>query len=96
MTTRQIVAGGVALALLTVGLLALRWPVYLSDFDPWGIQVKCGNGFAADLTQATFAGSNDRCQRALAARRMWAIPTAAMGWLIVIVLVRPMLRPSPP
>jgi hypothetical protein len=71
-TTRQIVAGAVAVALLTVGLLALRWPVYLSDFDPWGIQIKCGSGFSADLVQATFAGEADRCRcsrRKTSARR---------------------------
>jgi hypothetical protein len=44
--TRRIVAGAVAVVLLTVGLLALRWPVYLPDFDPWGVQVKCGSGLA--------------------------------------------------
>nr|WP_255525416.1 hypothetical protein [Mycolicibacterium sp. BK634] len=85
--------GVVAVALLTVGLLALRWPVYLSEFDSWGVQVKCGSGFSAELVQATFAGATDRCQHALAIRRMWAIPMAALGWLIVIVLVVPLLRP---
>ncbi|WP_445166113.1 hypothetical protein ACTXG7_19855 [Mycolicibacterium sp. Dal123E01] len=94
MTTRQIVGGAVAVTLLTVGLLALRWPVYLPDFDAWGIQVKCGSGFSADLTQATFADATDHCQHALARRRMWAIPVAALGWLIVIVLVLPLLRPE--
>jgi hypothetical protein len=93
-TLRRIVAGVVAVALLTVGLLALRWPVYLPDFDPWGIQVKCGSGFSAELVQASFAGAADRCQHALAVRRMWAIPMAASGWLIVIVLVVPLLRPQ--
>ena len=92
MTPRQIVAGVIAVTLLTVGLLALRWPVYLADFDAWGVQVKCGNGFSADLAQATFAGATDRCQRALAVRRMWAIPMAALGWLIVVALAVPMLR----
>jgi hypothetical protein len=92
-TTRRIVAGAVAVALLTVGLLALRWPVYLPDFDPWGVQVKCGSGFSADLVQATFAGVADRCQHALAVRRMWAIPVAVLGWLIVIGLVLPLLKP---
>lgn len=94
MTARQIVAGAVAATLLTVGLLALRWPVYLSDFDPWGIQVKCGSGFSADLVQATFAGRTEHCQRALAVRRMWAIPVTLLGWLIVVVLVLPLLRPQ--
>ena len=94
MTARQIVAGAVAAALLTIGLLALRWPVYLSDFDPWGVQVKCGSGFSADLAQTTFAGAADRCQHALAVRRMWAIPLSALGWLIVVGLVLPLLRPQ--
>ena len=30
----------------------------------------------------------------LAMRRLWAIPVAALGWLIVIVLVVPLLRPQ--
>ena len=94
MTARRIVAGAAAVALLTVGLLALRWPVYLPDFDAWGVQVKCGSGFSADLAQATFAGATDRCQQALAVRRMWAIPVAALGWLIVVALVLPLLRPQ--
>ena len=93
MTIRQIIAGIVAVVLLTVGLLALRWPVYLPEFDSWGVQVKCGSGFSADLVQASFAGAADRCQHALAARRMWAIPMAALGWLIVVALVVPLLRP---
>ncbi|WP_431231201.1 hypothetical protein ACQ856_16345 [Mycolicibacterium psychrotolerans] len=94
MTVRQIVAAVAAVALLTFGLLALRWPVYLPDFDPWGVQIKCGSGFSSDLVQATFAGKADQCQRALAMRRGWAIPVAALGWLIVIVLVVPLLRPQ--
>lgn len=66
-----------------------------ADFDPWGgVQIKCGSGFSADLVQATFAGKADQCQHALAVRRMWAIPVAALGWLIVIVLVVPLLRPQ--
>lgn len=93
MTPRTIVAGIIAATLLTVGLLALRWPVFLPDFDHWGVQVKCGSGFSADLVQASFAGATDRCQHALAVRRMWAIPMAALGWLIVIALVVPLLRP---
>ncbi|AKK28696.1 hypothetical protein [Mycobacterium sp. EPa45] len=94
MTVRQIIAAVVAIVLLTVGLLALRWPVYLPDFDPWGVQVKCGSGFSADLVQAAFAGRADECQHALSVRRMWAIPVAALGWLIVIALVVPLLRPQ--
>lgn len=94
MTLRQIVAAIVAVALLTFGLLALRWPVYLPQYDPWGVQIKCGSGFSADLVQATFAGAADRCQHALAVRRVWAIPVAVLGWLIVVALVVPLLRPQ--
>jgi ABC-type Fe3+-siderophore transport system permease subunit len=93
-TVRQIVAAVVAVVLLTLSLLALRWTVYLPDFDPWGVQIKCGSGFSADLVQATFAGKADQCQHALAMRRGWAIPVAALGWTIVIVLVVPLLRPQ--
>ncbi|KDF01454.1 hypothetical protein Y900_021595 [Mycolicibacterium aromaticivorans JS19b1 = JCM 16368] len=94
MTVRQILAAVVAVVLLTFGLFALRWPVYLPDFDPWGVQIKCGSGFSSDLVQATFAGKAVQCQHALAMRRGWAIPVAALGWLIVIVLVVPLLRPQ--
>ncbi|WP_431236689.1 hypothetical protein ACQ86B_17305 [Mycolicibacterium aichiense] len=94
MTVRQIVAAVVAAVLLTFGLLALRWPVYLPDFDPWGVQIKCGSGFSSDLVQATFAGKAVQCQHALAMRRAWAIPVAALGWLVVIVIVVPLLRPQ--
>lgn len=96
MTTRRILAAAVAVALVTVGLLALRWPVYLDAFDPWGIQVKCGSGFGAELVQATFAGAVDRCQHALAVRRAWAIPVAVVGWLIIGWVAFPLLKPEPP
>lgn len=87
-------AGAAAVALVTIGLLALRWPVYLDAYDQWGVQVKCGSGFGADLLQATFAGTVDRCQHALAARRAWAIPAAAIGWLMIVWLAVPLLKPE--
>lgn len=90
------IAGAIAVTLLTVGLLALRWPVYLDAYDPWGMKVKCGSGFGSELVQATFAGTVDRCQHALAVRRAWAIPVAVLGWLIVIWLAVPLLKPQPP
>ncbi|MCX2931463.1 hypothetical protein ORI20_14365 [Mycobacterium sp. CVI_P3] len=94
MTVRQIAAGIVAVVLLMVGVLALHWPVYLPDFDPWGVQIKCGSGFSADLVQASFAGEADHCQHALVVRRMWAIPVTVVGWPIVVALALPMLRPQ--
>ncbi|WP_059017958.1 hypothetical protein [Mycobacterium sp. M26] len=94
MTAGRLLAAAAAAVLLTVGLLALRWPVYLPEYDPWGIKINCGSGFSAELVQAQFAGSVDRCQHALAVRRMWAIPVAVLGWLIVVWLAVPLLRPD--
>ena len=43
--------------LLVGGLLALRFSVFLSGFDQWGFQIRCGNGFGSDWTQAATADS---------------------------------------
>jgi hypothetical protein len=34
-------------------LVALCLPVYLGTYDRWGIELKCGNGYHAELLQAT-------------------------------------------
>jgi hypothetical protein len=39
------------------GLFALRFPVFLGDFDQWGFQINCGSGFQSALTQAVIADS---------------------------------------
>jgi hypothetical protein len=88
-------AGGV---LLMVGLLALRFPIFLPDFDQWGFQINCGSGFESALTQASVADSPgahfvDQCHTAIAMRRAWTIPLAVAGVLLLAaLLVR--VRPS--
>ena len=63
--------------LLCIGLFALRFPVFIDDYDQWGWQVNCGTGFTADLTQATAAVGDknfvDQCETALIVRRLWTI-----------------------
>jgi hypothetical protein len=97
MVTRGWLITLIGVALLAGGLVALRFPVFLDSYDSAGIQVKCGNGYYADLVQATTddqqsasgvvqAATNyvDRCQSALAHRREWLIPVAALGAVIVV------------
>ncbi|ORV99018.1 hypothetical protein [Mycobacterium kyorinense] len=40
-------------SLFVAALVALCFPVHLSTYDQWGVQLKCGNGYHADLLQAT-------------------------------------------
>lgn len=86
-----------ALVFLAGGLLALRFPVFIEDYDQFGWQVKCGSGFATDLTQASSAEKKPtghkagagapgtdyvgQCNDALMTRRAWAIPAAVIGGL---------------
>jgi hypothetical protein len=87
----------IGVALLAGGLFALCFPVFLDSYDSAGIQVKCGNGYYADLAQATTDDRQsasgvvqaathylDQCQSALAHRREWLIPVAALGALIFV------------
>jgi hypothetical protein len=83
------------IVLLVGGLLALRFPVFLPDFDQWGFQINCGSGFQTALTQAGTADSAgthfvDQCHTAIAMRRAWTIPLAAAGALLLTAL---MVRP---
>src|SRR5581483_860527 len=84
MTNRVPLIVFTAVALLAGGLLALYFPVFIDAFDQFGWQVKCGNGFASELTQAATAAGKarnyvDQCNSALMVRRLWAITTAALG-----------------
>jgi H+/Cl- antiporter ClcA len=82
---RAILAVGVVL--LVCGLFALRFPVFLDEFDRWGFQIRCGSAVAES------AGFDvvDRCHAAVAVRRAWAIPMAAVGVLLLSALL---LRPQ--
>jgi hypothetical protein len=80
-------------ALVAIGLLALRWPVFLSDFDQWGVQINCGSGLGSALTQASAAESGGtnyvgQCHAAIAMRLEWTIPLTLIGasmlaWLMI-------------
>ena len=56
---------------VAIGLLALNFPVFLDAYDQWGFQIKCGTGYATDLSQAAaVVGQHnlvDQCETALLA-----------------------------
>lgn len=90
MNRRQMFIGITGLLLAVIGLMALWFPVYLDQYDAYGIKVTCGSGWRSNLTQALYADGNDntqalvtRCDTALLVRRAWAIPSVALGWLLV-------------
>jgi hypothetical protein len=89
-SNRQVFLAIVGALLVVVGLLALWFPVYLSQYDQYGVQIACGRGFSSNLSQA--AEANDQglvaqCGNALLLRRIWAIPAAVLGWLILTGVV---------
>jgi hypothetical protein len=82
---------GIVCAVLVVfGLVALNFPVFLDAYDQWGFQIKCGTGYATDLTQAaaTVGQHNfvDKCETALLVRRLWTIPLVAISGLVLVVV----------
>ena len=87
---RAFYIGVVCVAAIAAGLLALNFPIFLDAYDQWGFQVKCGTGFASDLSQAAAeAGQHnfvDQCETALILRRLWAIPLAAVGSIVLVVV----------
>ena len=76
--------------LVGFGLIALNFPVFLDAYDQWGFQIKCGTGYATDLTQAaTAVGQHnfvEQCEAALLVRRMWTIPLVAISGLVLLVV----------
>ena len=48
----------VGIGLLASGLFALCFPVFLSSYDRWGIQIKCGTGYRT-ICEADIADSGD-------------------------------------
>lgn len=90
MSHRQIYLGIAGLLLAVIGLAALLYPIYLDQYDVYGIKVSCGNALRSDLTQAGQSGRRDlvsQCDTALLVRRAWAIPAIAIGWLLVTVFL---------
>lgn len=78
--------GITGLLLAVIGLMALWFPVYLDQYDAYGIKVTCGSGWRSNLTQALYADGNDntqalvtRCDTALLVRRAWAIRPLPWG-----------------
>ena len=87
---RAFYTGVGCVVLIVAGLLALNFPIFLDGFDQYGFQIKCGTGFAPDLSQAAAAAGQhtyvDQCEQAIFMRRLWTILPVVMG-LIVLVLV---------
>jgi hypothetical protein len=100
MSTPRLLILMTGVLLLVGGLLALRFPVFLSDFDQWGFQINCGSGFGSDLTQAGTADSAGthfvgQCHAAIAMRRAWTVPVVVAGTLLLsALLLRPARRHS--
>ena len=90
MSNRRLCIAIVGALLVVVGLLALWFPVYLSQYDQYGVQIACGRGFSSNLSQAADAGGHGlvaQCGTALVLRRVWAIPAVVVGWVILTGLV---------
>jgi hypothetical protein len=100
MSTPRLLILMAGVLLLVGGLLALRFPVFLSGFDQWGFQINCGSGFGSDWTQAATADSAgthfvDQCHAAIAIRRAWTVPVVVAGALMLSTLpLRPARRQS--
>ena len=82
---RAFYVGVLSVVLIVVGIVALKFPVFIDAYDQWGWQIKCGTGLGSDLTQAAAAsGGNyvDQCGTALMLRRIWAIPMVVFGTIV--------------
>ncbi|HTM84371.1 MAG TPA: hypothetical protein VL179_05610 [Mycobacterium sp.] len=91
MSFRAVYLGIAGAIVLAIGLYLLSLPVYLDDFDKYGMQIPCGSGYSAHLVQATAAGSEyvDKCGSAVLMRRLWTIPVVVIGAVALLaVLVR--------
>lgn len=98
MRNRHLLLGITGALLVVVGVMALWWPVFLNLYDQFGMQISCGRAYSADMSQAAAAGGDGlvaKCGTALLIRRIWAIPTAILGWVIVTVLVAAWLHHAP-
>lgn len=89
MSFRAVYIGLAGAVVLGIGLYLLSLPVYLDDFDQFGMQIPCGSGYSAHLVQAGAAGQEyvDKCGSALTTRRLWTIPVVAVGALALIAVL---------
>jgi hypothetical protein len=84
--------------LVLAGLSALWFPVHLGQYDRWGMQVSCGRGFSASVPQPSGADGADyagRCGTALLLRRLWAIPAAVAGAVLLMFTTAIWVRSEP-
>jgi hypothetical protein len=89
MSFRAVYIGIAGAVVLAIGLYLLSLPVYLDDFDQFGMQIPCGSGYSAHLVQATAAGQEyvDKCGSAVMTRRLGTIPVVAIGALALIAVL---------
>lgn len=95
MSPRQYLAGAAGLVAVAASLLLMA-PAWTNTSDPPGQELLCGTPLQPALADAETAdqisdGRTDyrnECTRQLAARRLWAIPTAAIAALIAICSYR--------
>ena len=98
MSNRQLMLGILGAALIVAGLSAMWLPVHLGQYDRWGMQVSCGRGFSASVPEpadsygADYAG---QCGSAVLVRRLWAIPAAVAGWVLVMLTAAIWVRGTP-
>lgn len=83
-TYRNRFLAAVGAILLAGGLVALAFPVFLNDFDTFGVQISCGTGYRSQLGQATATDYIDGCRSAVAYRRVWLLSTAGLGVVLLI------------
>jgi hypothetical protein len=88
---RAFYIGVACVAVIVVGILALNFPVFLDAFDQYGFQIKCGTGFASDLSQAAAAAAEhtyvDQCETAILVRRLWTVPAIVIASIVLALLV---------
>jgi hypothetical protein len=86
---RAVYIGIAGALMLAIGLYLMSLPVYLDDFDQFGMQIPCGSGYSTHLVQANAAGQEyvDKCGSAVLTRRLWTIPIVAVGALALIAVL---------
>ncbi|BBX34406.1 hypothetical protein MMAG44476_37013 [Mycolicibacterium mageritense DSM 44476 = CIP 104973] len=91
MSFRAVYIGIAGFVILGIGLYVMSMPVYLDDFDQYGMQIPCGSAYGVHLDQAIAAGDEyiGKCDSAVLMRRLWTVPIVVIGALaLVAVLVR--------